>query len=99
MIYTREVFKDDEAKLFFLFIIICFGVKFFILAQYSSLTDVMAKRNDLKVSDILKNRRRDQFDNIPEDLNTDIENVIYDETKLNRKFHNVAEANIKEKDV
>jgi hypothetical protein len=36
------------------------------LAQYSSGTDIMAKRNDIKTTDILKNRRRDQFDNIPE---------------------------------
>jgi hypothetical protein len=68
------------------------------LAQYSSGTDIMAKRNDIKTTDILKNRRRDQFENIPEELNTDIENVIYDETKLDRKFHNVRGPNIKGKD-
>jgi hypothetical protein len=35
---------------------------------------------------------------VPEELNTDIENVIYDEIKLNRKFHAVRSANLKEKD-
>jgi len=78
MIYTRVVFPNHQAKLFFFFIIAAFAIKSFMLAQYSSGTDIMAKRNEIKITDILKNRRRDQFDNIPEELNTDIENVIYD---------------------
>ena len=97
MIYTRNVFPTHQAKLFFFFVIMAFAIKYFMLAQYSSGTDIMAKRNQIKVSDILKNRRRDQFQNIPEELNTDIENVFYDQTQLNRKFHDVKGANIKQK--
>lgn len=67
------------------------------MAQYSSGTKTMAKRSEIKINDILKSRRRNQFENTPEELNTDIENVIYDETKLNRKFHQVKAANVKEK--
>lgn len=96
--YTRSAFVENQAKLFFLFVIIMLGVKYFMLAQYTSGVDIMAKRNEIKTSDIIKNRRKDQFENIPEELNTDIENVIYDEAVLNRKFHNVTKANIKEKE-
>ena len=72
MVYTRDTFPENQAKNFFLFIIILLAVKYFMLAQYTSGTDIMAKRNDIKINDILKNRRRDQFENIPEQLNTDI---------------------------
>lgn len=61
LIYTRKVFPNQQAKLFFFFIILSFAIKYFMLAQYSSGTDVMAKRNEIKTTDILKNRRRDQF--------------------------------------
>lgn len=55
----------------------------------------MSQRNDIKTSDLLLGRRNDKYDNIPEQVNTDIENVIYDETVLKRKFHNLKGANIK----
>ena len=45
MIYTRVVFPNNQAKLFFFFIIVAFAIKYFMLAQYSSGTDIMAKRN------------------------------------------------------
>lgn len=45
MIYTRVVFPNHQAKLFFFFIIVAFAIKYFMLAQYSSGTDIMAKRN------------------------------------------------------
>ena len=89
--------STQQAKLLFFFIILAFAIKYFMLAQYSTGTDTMAKRNDIKTTDILKNRRRDQFENIPEELNTDIENVIYDESKLKRKFHDVKGPNVKQK--
>jgi hypothetical protein len=49
----------------------------------------MSKRNEIKTMDLLLGRRKDKYDNIPEEVNTDIENVIYDEAVLNRKFHNI----------
>jgi hypothetical protein len=55
----------------------------------------MAKRNEIKTMDLLLGRRKDKYSNIPEEVNTDIENVIYDEAKLNRKFHNIKSANLK----
>lgn len=61
MIYTRDTYKDNQSKMFFLVIIVMFALKYFMLAQYSSGTDIMAKRNEMKTTDILKNRRRDQF--------------------------------------
>ena len=61
LIYTRNTYPNDQAKMFFHIIIIMFAVKYFMLAQYSSGTDTMAKRNENKTMDILKNRRRDQF--------------------------------------
>lgn len=91
------MFSKNQSKIFFLLIIIMFTVKYFMMAQYTSGTKAMAKRSDLKINDIFKSRRRNQFENTPEELNTDIENVIYDETKLNRKFHQVKAANVKEK--
>lgn len=42
-------------------------------------------------------RRSSKFNTISEEVNTDIENVIYDENLLNRKFHNIKAANIKSK--
>lgn len=78
MVYTRNVFDQHQAKIFFLFIIIFFAIKYFLLAQYNSGLDIMAKRNDIKTSDVLMGRRQEQFSNIPEEVNTDIENVIYD---------------------
>lgn len=89
MIYTRNVYPQYQAKIFFLFVIIFFAIKYFLLAQYSSGTDIMEKRNEIKTNDVLMGRRQEQLSNIPEEVNTDIENVIYDEAKLKRKFHNV----------
>lgn len=89
MIYTRNVYPQYQAKIFFLFVIIFFAIKYFLLAQYSSGTDIMEKRNEIKTNDVLLGRRQEQLSNIPEEVNTDIENVIYDEAKLKRKFHNV----------
>lgn len=97
MIFTRDIFQGNQSKMFLWFVIIMFALKYFMLAQYTSGTDIMAKRNEIKTTDIIKNRRRDQFENISEELNTDIENVIYDENKLNRKFHQITKANIKDK--
>lgn len=57
----------------------------------------MAKRNQIKTTDILLGRRKDKYENIPEDVNTDIENVIYDEAKLNRKFHALKQPNLRPK--
>lgn len=57
----------------------------------------MAKRNEIKTMDLLLGRRKDKYENIPEEVNTDIENVIYDETVLNRKFHNIKGANLRPK--
>ena len=61
LIYTRKVFTTHQAKLFFMLVIVSFAIKYFMLAQYNSGTDIMAKRNEIKTTDILKNRRRDQF--------------------------------------
>jgi hypothetical protein len=54
----------------------------------------MAKRNEIKTMDLLLGRRNNKFTSVSEDVNTDIENVIYDEKELNRQFHNLKIANI-----
>lgn len=97
MIYTRQVFVESRAKYFFLFIIIFFSLKYYLLSQYSQNENQMAKRNEIKTMDLLLGRRKDKYENIPEEVNTDIENVIYDEKLLNRKFHNIKEANLRAK--
>lgn len=45
MIYTREVFVVDRAKYFFLFIIIFFSIKYYLMSQYNSDQGQMSKRN------------------------------------------------------
>lgn len=89
MIYTRGVFVTDRAKYFFLFIILFFSLKYYLLSQYNQDENQMSKRNEIKTMDLLMGRRKDKYDNIPEEINTDIENVIYDDVVLNRKFHNI----------
>lgn len=89
MIYTRGVFVTGRAKYFFLFIILFFSLKYYLLSQYNQDENQMSKRNEIKTMDLLMGRRKDKYDNIPEEINTDIENVIYDDVVLNRKFHNI----------
>jgi len=45
MIYTRAVFTESKAKYFFLFIILFFALKYYLLSQYSQNDNQMAKRN------------------------------------------------------
>jgi hypothetical protein len=45
MIYTRQVFVESRAKYFFLFIIIFFSLKYYLLSQYNEGENLMAKRN------------------------------------------------------
>ena len=41
LIYTRKVFVNHQAKLFFMLVIVSFAIKYFMLAQYSSGTNMM----------------------------------------------------------
>jgi hypothetical protein len=97
MIYTRQVFVYNRAKYFFLFIILFFSLKYYLLSQYSQDENQMSKRNEIKTMDLLMGRRKDKYYNIPEEVNTDIENVIYDEVVLRRKFHNIKDPKIRAK--
>jgi len=65
VIYTRNVFPEYQAKIFFLFIVIFFAIKYFLLAQYNTGLDIMVKRNEIKTNDVLMGRRQEQFSNIP----------------------------------
>jgi hypothetical protein len=95
MIYTRSVFSEDRGKIFLLFIVLFFGFKYYLLSQYSVDDNQMSMRNEIKTMDLLLGRRKDKYNNIAEEVNTDIENVYYDEKKLNRKFHHIKTANLK----
>ena len=66
MTYTRNVFPQYQAKIFFLFITIFFAIKYFLLAQYTTSDNVMSKRNEIKTNDVLMGRRQELFANIPE---------------------------------
>ena len=95
MIYTREVFKENQARLFFLFIILFFACKYYLLSQYSEADNMMAKRNEIRTTNVLLGRRKDKLNSIPEEVNTEIENVVYNDMLLNRRFHALKGANIK----
>lgn len=66
MIYTRRVFQENQAKLFFILLIVFIFFKYYLMLQYHSEDDKMGKRNKLKTQKVLMQKGKDFRVNIPQ---------------------------------
>lgn len=55
----------------------------------------MGKRSKFKTSELILEKGLSDFSTKADNVNTDIENVYYDENKLNRKLPNLKGANVR----
>ena len=97
VIFVRDVFGNSNSIVFFFMVLFSLIVKYLLNNFDDEKGNQMEKRNKMKTSQILHERGLLSSYNEPESVITDIENVMYDENELHRRFPKFRQANVRAK--
>lgn len=95
LVYVRDVFQTDKSTIFFFLFIALVVFKYALYILSDTEDDKMTSRNRIKTFNIINDKGLDFSQNKPTPLDTDISNVVYNESELKRKFPKFTGANVK----
>lgn len=96
VIFVRETFKSNKSVIFFALAFTLLILKY-LVSLVGEKPDIVGQRTKIKARDFVSERGLLSFNTNKQVINTDIENLFYDEKKLGRKFPKLHKANIKQK--
>jgi hypothetical protein len=94
LIYVRKAIAQNQSIAFFMCVFFILLIKYLISFSKSS-EDEVGKRCKIKTEELISESRETHLKNKNNLINTDIENLYYDEIRLKRKLPNLKGANIK----
>lgn len=95
LVYVRDVFTERKSTIFFFLFIALVLFKYALYLFSESEDDKMTSRNRIKTFNIINDKGLDFSQNKSAALDTDISNVVYNESELQRKFPKFTGANVK----
>ena len=85
VIYIRELFPERKSLVFFSLVFIILILKYAAHIALQPKEDIVAKRARFKTAELIMEKGLSDFKVSQEGINTDIQNLYYDETRLQRK--------------
>ena len=95
VIYVRDMFDDSKSTVFFFFVLIFLLLKYYLSISSDDQGILMKKRNYAKTINLIHERGNTSNFIEPVNVYTDVDNVLYDEKKLERNFPKFKSPNFK----